>query len=158
MVIFWRLAFGHLLADFTFQTDFINRWKRSSWKGLVVHCLMHPVFYAALCWPYMGDSWVDRGWARLNGWACLGVVFLAHFVEDWWRIRSIREYGMRDNTFFFVWDQIIHYAVLFAVAPMAIVDAGIAGLFPEKWPVLGCLFVLVTHACTVVVYFLENEL
>src|SRR6266700_640510 len=125
MGIFWRLMFGHLLADFTFQTDFINRWKRTSLAGLIVHCAMHPVFYAALCWPHMSEAWVVVGPARLNGWACLGVVVVAHFIEDWWRIHAIRDYKMRDSMAFFVWDQIAHYAVLFVVAPMAIVDAGV---------------------------------
>lgn len=71
---------------------------------------------------------------------------------------TIFRYGMPDNTLFFAWDQIIHYSVIFAVAPMAASSAATTGWFPEKWTVLGCLFVLVTHACTVLVYFVEKDL
>ncbi|MBI3564921.1 MAG: DUF3307 domain-containing protein [Elusimicrobia bacterium] len=158
MEIFWRLMFGHLLADFTFQTNFINRWKRTSMAGLLVHCLMHPAFYLVLCWPFLGQYWVDHPWLRLNGWSCVALVFVLHFLEDWWRVYTIFRYGMPDNTLFFAWDQIIHYSVIFAVAPMAASSAATTGWFPEKWTVLGCLFVLVTHACTVLVYFVEKDL
>lgn len=82
MEIFWRLMFGHLLADFTFQTNFINRWKRTSMAGLLVHCLMHPAFYLVLCWPFLGQYWVDHPWLRLNGWSCVAIVFVLHFLED----------------------------------------------------------------------------
>lgn len=158
MDILWRLMFGHLLADFTFQTNFINRWKRTSMVGLFVHCVMHPVLYIVLLWPYLGDFWIENALLRLNGWSCIVVIFIAHFLEDWWRIYTIRKYGMPDNTVFFAWDQIIHYAVIFAVVPIAVATGATVGFFPEKWPVLGCLFVLVTHATTVLVYFLEKDL
>ena len=158
MEIFWRLLFGHMLADFTFQTNFINRWKRTSFVGLLAHCLMHPLFYVALVWPYLGDYWIDNAFLRLNGWTCLFLIFVSHLLEDWWRIYTIFKYGMPDNTVFFAWDQIIHYAVIFAVAPLAATTAAVTGFFPEKWPVLGVLFVLATHACTVLVYFLEKDL
>jgi hypothetical protein len=65
---------------------------------------------------------------------------------------------MPDNTAFFFWDQIIHYAFIFLVAPIAARSAVAPGFFPEKWPVLGCLFVLATHACTVLIYFVEKDL
>lgn len=154
MEIFWRLMLGHLLADFTFQTNFINRWKRTSFVGLLVHCLMHPLFYIALTWPHLNEAWVQNPFISLNGWWCLSIIFVTHLLEDWWRVYTIFKYNMPDNTVFFFWDQVIHYAVIFAVSPMA----ASAGFFPEKWPVLGCLFVLITHACTVLIYFLEKDL
>jgi hypothetical protein len=159
MEIFWRLMFGHLLADFTFQTDSINRWKRTSMTGLLVHSLMHPALYLVLCWPYLDQTWVDFPLLdlRLDGWLCVALVFLTHWLEDWWRVHAIARYHLPDNTAFFVWDQLVHYAVIIAVAPMAITSAGVGGLVPEKWPVLGCLFVLATHACTIMVYFVEKD-
>jgi hypothetical protein len=158
MDIFWRLLFGHLLADFTFQTNYINRWKRTSFYGLLVHSLMHPAIYVVLCWPYLGEHWIENPFMRVNGWACLLLVFVTHLLEDWWRVYTIKRYGMPDNTVFFLWDQVIHYSVLFAVVPLAMTTAAGTGFFPEKWPVLGCLFVLITHACTVMVYFVEKDL
>ena len=158
MNIFWRLMFGHLLCDFTLQTNFINRWKRTSMWGLLAHCAMHPVAYLIIAWPFLGEYWIENSFFHLNGWTCVAIIFVTHFFEDWWRVYTIFKYGMPDNTLFFAWDQVIHYAVIFSVAPLAVTSTPVAGFFPEKWPVLGCLFVLITHACTVLIYFLEKDL
>ncbi|MEK7389910.1 MAG: DUF3307 domain-containing protein [Elusimicrobiota bacterium] len=158
MEIFWRLIFGHMLGDFTFQTNFINRWKRKSLVGLLVHCGMHPLFYVILTWPYLDQFWVENVFFRLTGWWCIAIIFFSHLLEDWWRVYTIYKYGMPDNTVFLAWDQIIHLTVIFAIAPLAAGSAGTAGFFPETWPVLGVLFVAVTHTCTVVIYFLEKDL
>ena len=150
--------FGHLLCDFTFQTNFINRWKRTSRLGLFVHCAMHPIAYLIIAWPLLGEYWIDSSFFRINGWACVGIIFATHYLEDWWRVFTISKYGMPDNTLFFAWDQVIHYAVIFSVAPLAAISTPSGGFFPEKWTVLGCLFILVTHACTVLIYFIEKDL
>lgn len=147
-----------MLADFTFQTNYINRWKRESMAGLLAHVGMHPLFYLVLCWPFLGGDWMQVSRFALNGWACLAVITLSHFLEDWWRVFAIKRYGMPDNTVFFLWDQFIHLAFLAMVAPIAARAAFAPGYFPEKWPVLGCLFVLTTHACTVLAYFVEKDL
>jgi len=158
MNIFWRLMLGHLLCDFTLQTNFINRWKRTSQWGLLVHCVMHPIAYLILTWPFLGDYWISNSLFQLNGWTCIAIIFIVHYLEDWWRVFTISKYGMPDNTLFFAWDQVIHCAVIFSVAPLAVTTTPAAGYFPEKWTVLGCLFVLITHACTVLVYFVEKDL
>lgn len=157
MVIFWRLLFGHFLADFTLQTNFINRWKRASPWGMVAHCATHPLVYVALTWPFLRETWLSYGPVRLNGWWCILIVFVLHFVEDYWRVFTIFKWNTPDNTLYFLWDQIIHYAVIFMVVPHSLQNAG-GTFFPEKWPVLGCLFVMITHACTVLVYFIEKDL
>jgi hypothetical protein len=157
MTIFWRLIFGHYLSDFTLQSNFINRWKRSSFWGMVVHCATHPVICAIATWPYLNDVWLDLKIARFTGWACLLIVFIGHFAEDYWRVFTIFEYQTPDNTLYFVWDQIVHYAVIFAVAPLTFAATRIAWM-PEKWPVWGALFVLTTHASTVFIYYVEKDL
>lgn len=148
--------FGHLLADFTFQTNFINYWKRTSIWGMLVHCLMHPFFYVMLTWPYLNDYWIDYQSVKLTGWACVLLIFVLHFVEDQWRVFSIFKYKAPDNTAYFFLDQIIHYAVILGVC-IGFINRD-PGFFPEKWPVLGCLFVSVTHFCTVLIYFFEKDL
>lgn len=157
MIIFWRLIFGHLLADFTFQTNFINRWKRGSVWGMLVHCGTHPFCYLALTYPYRNDVWVEVPYFPLNGWECVLILFVAHFIEDQWRVFNVFKSVESDNTLFFLLDQLIHYFVIFAVIPASLRGAAISGLMPEKWPVLGCLFVIVTHATTVFIYFLEKD-
>jgi len=157
MLIFWRLLLGHLLADFTFQSNFINAWKRRSTWGMVAHCAMHPLAYSALCYPYLNHFWVDTAWLQLRGWTCVLLIFILHFIEDEWRVFTIFRFRAPDNTLYFAWDQLIHFACIFLFVPRGLID-GSTGLVPEKWPVLGCLLVGATHFCTVLVYFLEKDL
>jgi len=157
MDIFWRLLFGHMLADFTLQTNFINRWKRSSFWGMLAHCACHPVCYVLLTCNSLTQYWVNSGALHLRGWVCILILFVAHFLEDEWRVTAIFKYRTPDNTLYFLWDQVIHAAVIFAVIPLGLAGGG-TPLVPEKWPVLGCLAVLVMHTSTVAMYFLEKDL
>jgi hypothetical protein len=158
MLILWRLLFGHFLADFALQTNFINDWKRSSHAGMIAHCAMHPLCYLALTYPYLHDYWVVNPLFQLKGWVCVLTIFLAHYVEDQWRVFTIFKYNTPDNTLYFIWDQVIHYAVIFAVVPVGLMAPGQFELIPEKWPVLGILAVLATYFCTVLVYFIEKDI
>ena len=157
MVIFWRLFFGHLLADFTFQSNLVNAWKRKNIWGMLIHCGMHPVAYAILTFPFLNDYWINTEWIQLRGFACILLIFILHFLEDEWRVFSIFKYRTPDNTLYFAVDQMIHYLVIIAFIPMGLADMS-QGWFPEKWPVLGCLFVAVTHFTPVFVYFIEKDL
>ena len=187
MEIFWRLVLGHLIGDFTLQTNHIAAWKRRSVPGMLVHCGIHPVIYSMLLWNYMGQVWVQLGRLSLTGWACVTIMFVAHFAEDQWRVWSVLKRSTPDNTFFYIWDQGVHYVVLFAMAPSIEGAAGkyglvsypaIAGVMhagagdpmslslwqrfltvtqPEIWVFAAILFVLLTHFTTVSVYFIEKD-
>ncbi len=156
MEIFWRLLFGHLLADFTLQTNFLNRWKRGSAWGMLAHCSIHPLCYIALTFSSLGQDWVVLGPLHLEGWACVLILYAAHYLEDEWRVTTIARYKTPDNTLYFILDQAIHVSLIFAVSPL-ILGNGEPGI-PEKWPVLGCLAVLLTHMTTVATYFLEKDI
>lgn len=186
MEIFWRLVLGHLIADFTLQTNYIAAWKRRNAWGLVVHCAIHPVMYAILLWKYLPQVWVRVGPVDISGALCLVVIFVTHFIEDEWRIWSVLKKGAPDNTFFYFWDQIIHYAVIFALSPVvdgattklpflyyppisgALPLAQAGGLSaverfftitrPEPWVFVAILFAVVTHFTTVTIYFLEKDM
>lgn len=151
MDIFWRLAFGHLLGDFTLQTNCIAAWKRRSLAGLFVHATLHPVLYVILARPYLNQVWVRVSSLPLNGWVCIFLIYVTHFLEDEWRVWSVNR-GAPDNFLFYVWDQVIHLVILFAFSPMS------DRLVSSKWPILGCLFVLVTHFSTVTVYYIEKDI
>lgn len=151
MEIFSRLLFGHLLADFTFQTNFLADWKRHSMKGLLVHVFIHPLCYLPLTWTYINDTWVSYGSLHLNGWACIAIASLVHFLEDWFRVRQISG-GWDDNTFFYLWDQAVHIVVLWFLCP------GLNQPLVETWAVMGILFVLVTHCATVTIWFIEKDI
>lgn len=157
MLIFWRLIFGHLLADFTFQSNYLVRWKQKSLWGMLVHTGSHALAYALLCRPYLSDAWVDTDAVRLNGWACVGLLFLLHFITDEWRVFMISHKKIDDDTLFFAFDQAVHVFCLIALLPLGLWGRG-DGLLPEVWPLLGALAVLSTHATMVLVYYVEKEL
>ncbi|MBI4051953.1 MAG: DUF3307 domain-containing protein [Elusimicrobia bacterium] len=156
MVIFWRLILGHLLADFTFQTNLINSWKRKSVWGMLVHCAMHPFFYILLTYPYLNQFWVYTKYVQLQGWTCILLIFVLHFLEDQWRVYTIQKFRTPDNTLYLIWDQVIHYACIFLFFPLSLLDSN-GTIIPEKWTVLGCLFIGATHFTTVMIYFLEKD-
>ena len=156
MEIFWRLLFGHLLADFTLQTNFINRWKRGSAWGMLAHCSVHPLCYAALTFHSLAQDWVGLGSLQLKGWACLLILYATHYLEDEWRVTTILRHKTPDNTLYFLWDQVIHAALIFAVSPLGLGSG--EPWIPEKWPVFGCLVVALTHMTTVATYFLERDI
>lgn len=151
MEIFFRLLFGHFLADFTFQTNYIAKWKRLSRLWLVIHVLIHPLCYLFLCWPYMSDVWVRWGNFTMTGWACIPIATVLHFVEDWFRVQMVNK-GWSDNTLFYAWDQVIHIVVLAALSPIQ------SQKVMTVWPILGTLFVVVTHFATVTIWFIEKDI
>ncbi len=151
MEIFYRLLFGHLLADFTFQTNFIADWKRRKFIGLLLHVALHPICYVALTWDYLEQTWVTFGSFELGGWACVIIATFAHFAEDWLRVSLVNR-GWPDNTLFYAWDQAVHLVVLWFLAPTSTQP------ILYTWPILGSLFVLVTHCATVTVWFVEKDI
>src|SRR5258708_1140857 len=122
MLIFWRLFLGHLLADFTFQFNFIHSWKlHSSWR-IIIHSTLHPFFYTCLTWNYLDDVWVHSRYLWLRGWMCILLITLFHFLEDAWRVNNVRQYPSHDNTLYFLWDQAIHCLCLFIFLPIGMFD------------------------------------
>ncbi len=150
MEIFFRLLFGHLLADFTFQTNFLADWKRREFLGLMVHVIIHPLCYIALTFPFINDTWRVYGPIALNGWGCVFLASLVHFLEDWFRVTVIAR-GWNDNTLFYFWDQAVHIASLWLLSP-------VTQPITHEWPMLGILFVLVTHCATVTIWFFEKDI
>ena len=64
MDIFWRLVLAHLLADFTFQTDFIAKWKRESIFGGLIHSFIFFVCASLLCFARLHElaraAWIGK--------------------------------------------------------------------------------------------------
>ncbi|MCM2266844.1 MAG: DUF3307 domain-containing protein [Elusimicrobiales bacterium] len=155
MIIFWRLLLAHLLADFTLQLDIVNRLKRESAWGMLLHCLTHFAVSVALLWPYLGQVWVQIGPAGINGWWALAIMFVFHFLVDELRVYSMKKLGYRDGTVSFLIDQALHIYVLFMISPIAIPDRNM--LLAEKWVGIACMLVLVAHFTTVLIYFVEKD-
>ena len=158
MVIFWRLILAHFLADFTFQTNWVASIKRKKMWGMLIHTGMHPVVTVVLTFPFLQQHWIDTSHVKLSGWACVLLLFLAHYLQDQWRVFTISHFKTADSTLHFLWDQLVHFGFIFAVFPFLVATKGPIAWVPETWPVLGILFVTITHFTTVLVYFIEKDL
>jgi hypothetical protein len=156
MIIFWRLLLAHLLADFTFQLDIVNRMKRKSAWGMLIHCATHFVISVAFVWNYLPQTWVRLWRLPVSGWWAISLMFVLHFIVDELRIYSMKSLGYRDGTVSFLVDQLLHFYVLFMISPVAVLDRNF--LLAEKWTGIAALLVVVTHFTTVLVYFIEKDL
>jgi hypothetical protein len=145
-----------LLADFTLQLDIVNRLKRKSVWGMLIHCLTHFVVSVALTWNYLGETWFSAGGLEVSGWWALAIMLVVHFAVDQLRVYSMKSLHFRDNTVSFLADQALHFYVLFLIAPIVVPEPGL--LMGETWTAIGCMVVFVTHFTTVLIYFVEKDL
>lgn len=152
MTIFWRLILAHFIADFTLQTNRVAVWKRQSRWGMAVHILTHPVVMVLCCWPYLSRAWVETPYFAINGWMAVILITFFHWLEDVWRVWSIQETGSPDSTGFFLWDQVVHLAMILAFSPTWPNEPTPAWLLPVLCAVL------LMHFTSVLIYFLENDL
>lgn len=152
MNIFWRLVLAHFIADFTLQTNRIANWKRESRWGMFVHIITHPIVSIILTWPYLSWHWVDTRWLKLDGWVCVALIAMFHWLEDEWRVWSIQETGSPDSTGFFLWDQVVHLTMILAFSP----TIPAAQTAPWVFPLL--CGVLLAHFTSVLIFFMENDL
>lgn len=156
MIIFWRLLLAHLLADFTLQFDIVNRLKRKSIYGMILHCTTHLVVSIALIYNYLGEVWIDWGFLKITGWWVMLIILVFHFIVDELRIYAMKRLKVKDNTICFLVDQLLHVFVLFMVSPIY----NFNGIFfgNEKWIIIIATFVIITHVTTVLIYFVEKDL
>src|ERR1700687_1215424 len=147
MQIFWRLVLAHFIADFTLQTNKVASWKRTSRTGMLVHILTHPVVSYALTWPFLSQSWVDTHWIQLNGWMCVALITLFHWMEDEWRVLSIQETGRPRRPGFFLWEQVVHITMILALSP-TLTETKV-----DAWVLPVLCITLLAHFVSVLVYF-----
>ena len=155
MIIFWRMFLSHLLADFTLQLDVVNRMKRKNMWGMLVHCFTHFFVSIALTWPYLGQTWFNIGRVPVNGWGATATMLVLHFVIDQLRVHEMKKMRLKDGTVSFLADQFLHVYVLFMISPIVFQDQ--TSFLAEKWTGIACMFVLVSHVSTVLIYFMEKE-
>ncbi len=155
MLIFWRLLLAHLLADFPLQTNRVAHFKRTSPLWMLVHCATHAATSAILIWPYINEVWFTVAGMKFYGWMAVAVIFFTHYLQDVWRVYAIHMLRTSDGVIYFLWDQVVHIGILFALSAPSI---GSGHPMPEKWVVLACLFTIITYGNTILSYFLDKTL
>ncbi len=102
MSLVYKLLIAHILADFFFQTDALNRGKyardKSCWKYLGLHSLIHALTAYLLV-------------AQWTLWYIPVVVGVSHFIIDAIKCRRNKETALS-----FVLDQTAHITVIFLLS------------------------------------------
>lgn len=113
------ILFGHWVADFVCQTDYMAQNKSRSWKVLAEHVVTYSVVLNLwLILIYHGEYNIGFSTVPIANFFCLN--FIGHFVTDAITSRITRRlYEAKQIHYFFVVigiDQFIHYATLLYTA------------------------------------------
>ena len=119
---------------------------------MFVHIITHPIVSVILTWPYLSWNWVDTRWLKLDGWVCIALIAIFHWLEDEWRVWSIQETGSPDSTGFFLWDQVVHLTMILAFSPTLPTMQTASWVFPFLCAVL------LAHFTSVLIFFMENDI
>ncbi|MCX7905771.1 MAG: DUF3307 domain-containing protein [Elusimicrobiales bacterium] len=155
MDIFWRLVLSHLVADFTLQTNWINKIKMEKLLGVFVHVFIHLIVTYTLLFPYLLNVWFGLGKIQLKGYLVIFMICILHFLVDQIKIYFIKNNIYRDNTISFLIDQIFHFYFIFIFTPFDNVPTNFAG---EKIIMIFSFLVLVSHTATILIYYIEKDL
>jgi hypothetical protein len=155
MEVFWRLVLSHLIADFVLQTNWINKMKRKSIKGLIVHVIIHFVVTYLILMPYLGSIWFEFGGFKLNGYFMVFLICLVHLMVDEMRIYIINHRIYDDNTVSFLIDQFLHFYFIFMFTPFKDILPSFRG---EKIVMILTFLVMIAHTTTIFIYYIEKDL
>ena len=98
--MFWKILLAHLLADFVFQTDWINHRKN---KPMVL--VLHGGIFLGLAALFLASS---LSWGFFAG---LALVAALHILIDYCKKRFQKKYQSRQATLFLV-DQGLHLGII----------------------------------------------
>lgn len=153
MTIFWRLILAHLLADFTFQFNFVAKWKRTRWYGLLLHCFIHYLCFIFLTFPFLNLEWAYG----LTGWKICLIITLIHYLIDAFKSFCLNGKYLRDGLHFFLFDQMLHYYVIFLFAGFLEVPFGMQAL-STRWIIMLSIFAFIAQPLAVHIYYMDKEL
>ena len=100
MNLLMTLLLGHLIADFSLQSNWIHRLKSRSWIGIALHVGIHIIVTAIL---------LRR---PVDAWPLLSILGLSHFALDWLKVRDTSD----NRILTFLFDQAGHIMILVGLA------------------------------------------
>lgn len=143
MIVFWHLLLAHLLADFTFHTDYIYRKKITNpFKGLAVHGLVYLVCLLICCLPYLEIKWFTFASVTFNGVETIFLLTLIHMFSDFIDVSDNHDVIGINASMFVCW-QIIEIAVLFIVSPFV--------LTPERTSISFWILIFIIILCGLII-------
>lgn len=151
MFLFLKLYFAHLIGDFVLQFEELYRLKTKSWKGHVLHVIIHALVSLVVALPLLG---------HFSVWIFIFAVTVLHLAEDLLKYHLQQKHPSW-RFFLFTADQAVHAAVIACVFffPVRHLQGGFEN-FPafnpyylsNTWTLVGILFLLTTFGAG---YFLH---
>ncbi|MFH0838461.1 MAG: DUF3307 domain-containing protein [Patescibacteria group bacterium] len=106
MSLFLYLYLIHFLADYTFQTLAIVRYKSEHFLGVVLHTTVHLLVLLIVLAPFLPDNKV---------WLSIGVIYITHIMMDQTKV-TLNRVRAKYIRFFYFADQIMHLLIATACA------------------------------------------
>jgi len=152
MILFFKLLFVHLLAEYPFQTNQIFAYKSKNLKGVALHVSIYLGLALLVAWPE---------WQTENSLLLFILVTAAvHLVIDELKNIYIRR-TKRDDIYAFLVDQVLHVLtllLLFAFYPIGQLNAltPLNTYFTEASLIFGVGLILSTYASSVFIYYIRK--
>ena len=157
MIVFWHLLLAHLLADFTFHTDYIYRKKITTpFKGLSIHGFVYMICLLICCLPYLEMKWFTLADISFNGVESIFLLTLIHMLSDFIDISDNHELIGINALMFICW-QIIEISVLFIVTPFMLTSQGSLSFWVLKFIIILCGLIISSHVLMVLIHLFTKD-
>jgi hypothetical protein len=159
MTVFWRLILAHMFAEFVlFRNATFNLKQKLGPIGYLIHGAVYFVCALLLTFNYAGITWIDFGFASLNGWQALALLGVFHVFCDIVN-RSDTAVGECYNTIFFLLWQTIGVLFIFTIFPIIPAEEILHyGSGPDEFLVVLAGAVFVTYFLMMLLYFIKKDL
>jgi hypothetical protein len=94
----------HFLADYTFQSSSLVKYKSEHFLGIVIHSSVHLVTLMAVLAPFLCNSRI---------WTSIAIIYVTHIIIDQSKVSLSKAYP-KSTCFFYFLDQIVHMLIITA--------------------------------------------
>ncbi len=96
----------HFLADYTFQSSSLVKYKSEHFLGVLIHSTVHLLTLSIILGPFLPENKV---------YVAIAVIYLTHIAIDQTKVMLNRAYPKRIRMFYFL-DQLVHMIIITACA------------------------------------------
>lgn len=144
----------HFLADYTFQSSCLVKYKSEHFLGIVIHSTVHLLTLLVILAPFLPNEKV---------WISIAVIYFTHILIDQSKVMLNKRFPAYIRFFYFL-DQAVHMLVITAcsyyiglLTPEYLTGAAL-GLYSDQSVILYLfLLIIVTYFFDVTRYFVRKE-
>ena len=144
----------HFLADYTFQSSSLVKYKSEHFLGIVIHSTVHLLTLLVILAPFLPNNKV---------WVAIAVIYLTHIIIDQTKVSLNKAYPKYIRFFYFL-DQITHLVIISACAyyigpltPKYLTNGALELYTNQPFILYLLLLVLGTHFYDVTRYFILKQ-